>query len=403
MEELKEAITKTLEKQGVLTKIRAELRASVFRAIEDEEGVGTLSKRADNPRLKKLMSMPNGLLVIGLVREFMTWAGLSFSVKVFDPEVAITEKVDRAALKDRLGLHGGDDLPLIGALMESFLDEGGQEAGRKAAEPGLRGPRPQPVIVSNSSLDRSQSDTSEMAPSPYDVTTPSSAFLGQDDLPSAKSINTAPTRRGKSPLGRFGSVDVDSSQELDNSISTSFEIEDDGNNDDDADIEADAAIPWSSVFILSSATARRHGSAAMCDVCVALALGPCSMTTKMSPLLLHLQKAQRRRERLGWPSRTRTPTTAQSSTPAQTLCRRRGSTPCLQSRGPSTTPWTSRCSSRCGDQGPWRPWELPPGPGCLRRISSTTSSARALFPRRSHLTRRRRSWTSSRATPQGSL
>ena len=46
------------------------------------------------------------MLVIGLVREFMTWAGLSFSVKVFDPEVAMPEQLERATLKDRLVRYG---------------------------------------------------------------------------------------------------------------------------------------------------------------------------------------------------------------------------------------------------------------------------------------------------------
>ena len=43
-----------------------------------------------------------GLLMVCLVREFMSWAGLGFTVKVFDPEVALTEKLDRDELQERL-------------------------------------------------------------------------------------------------------------------------------------------------------------------------------------------------------------------------------------------------------------------------------------------------------------
>lgn len=93
-------------------------------------------------------------------------------------------------------------------------------------DPGLKGPRPAPLLVTQNSLvDRSP--PGDVA-SPYDVTTPTSganlclakidkpnvqyslahlrtcalpgsAFLGQDDLPSVK--HSGGGLRGKSPLG----------------------------------------------------------------------------------------------------------------------------------------------------------------------------------------------------------
>lgn len=223
MEELKEVVTKTLEKQGVLARLRAELRASVFQAIEDEEGSGAIAKKSNNARLKKLLDSPNGVIMVGLVREFMTWAGLSFSLKVFDPEVSLPERPSRESLQQSL----------------SFTSGGSQPADRKPSEVGLRGPRPDPLTVASHSIaptiDRSQSDMSDPAASPYDVTTPSSAFLGQDDLNSVKNnVTPKSSARGPSPLRQA----VSASQELEKSEGASFEIEEDElDEDDDFEIE----------------------------------------------------------------------------------------------------------------------------------------------------------------------
>jgi len=241
MEELKQVVTTALEKQGVLAKLRAELRASVFQAIEEEEGGGAIAKQSSNARLKKLLSSEHGAIMVGLVREFMTWAGLSFSLKVFDPEVSLAEKPSRSSLQQQLGLAQSEELPLIGALLEGFLSGGAPcaAAQSKGPEAGLRGPRPDPLLVgatNPSVMDRSHSDMSDPAASPYDVTTPSSAFLGQDDLTAGnKSQAPKSAARGRSPLGQGGST----SEEPDKTSSASFEIEDDGVDVDDADIEYD--------------------------------------------------------------------------------------------------------------------------------------------------------------------
>jgi hypothetical protein len=93
------------------------------------------------------------------------------------------------------GLSHSDDLPLIGALLESFTSGGSQPADRKPSEVGLRGPRPDPLTVASHSIaptiDRSQSDMSDPAASPYDVTTPSSGASCPTTprLPPSKSIH----------------------------------------------------------------------------------------------------------------------------------------------------------------------------------------------------------------------
>eukprot|EP00951_Prasinocladus_malaysianus_P046818 scaffold647967_cov49-Prasinocladus_malaysianus.AAC.1 len=64
-----------------------------------------------------------GDVIVGLVREFMAWAGLSFSIKVFDAEVSGRQKLSRDTIQERLGLHELDETPLLGAILKGFLSQ----------------------------------------------------------------------------------------------------------------------------------------------------------------------------------------------------------------------------------------------------------------------------------------
>lgn len=84
-------VAQTLESKGVLGKIRAQLRASVFLALEEQEGSeGKIT--LVNPDLKKFIGTSEGRLVTGLVREFLEYFDLDFSIAVFDPETNFSDK-----------------------------------------------------------------------------------------------------------------------------------------------------------------------------------------------------------------------------------------------------------------------------------------------------------------------
>ncbi|RWR95529.1 protein TONNEAU 1a-like protein isoform X1 [Cinnamomum micranthum f. kanehirae] len=93
MMELKTLVTRTLEKKGVLAKIRAELRASVFEAIEEEDqaienedGVPPALLGSCNDRAKQLHASPSGRLLTALICEYLDWAQLGHTMKVYLPE-----------------------------------------------------------------------------------------------------------------------------------------------------------------------------------------------------------------------------------------------------------------------------------------------------------------------------
>ncbi|MCO5556449.1 hypothetical protein L7F22_009998 [Adiantum nelumboides] len=134
MMDLKTLVTRTLEKRGVLARIRAELRANIFAAIEEEDRnlendenptfalLGSCSERA-----KELHASPAGMLLTALVCDYLEWSQLEHTLKVYLPECNLPRGFWKSELKDRLGQKaetgsGKDgDLPLLVDIVESYL------------------------------------------------------------------------------------------------------------------------------------------------------------------------------------------------------------------------------------------------------------------------------------------
>ncbi|XKL68620.1 hypothetical protein PGB90_006389 [Kerria lacca] len=84
--ELQDLVKKTLEKSGSMSKIRAELRANVFLALEENGCLQNLKSK--NIELENFAKKSDGILLLCLIREFLEYFGLSFTASVFDPELA---------------------------------------------------------------------------------------------------------------------------------------------------------------------------------------------------------------------------------------------------------------------------------------------------------------------------
>ncbi|NXL65472.1 FR1OP protein, partial [Chordeiles acutipennis] len=83
--ELRDLLVQTLESSGVLNKIKAELRAAVFLALEEQEKVENKTPLV-NESLKSFLGTKDGRLVAGLVAEFLRFFNLDFTLAVFQPE-----------------------------------------------------------------------------------------------------------------------------------------------------------------------------------------------------------------------------------------------------------------------------------------------------------------------------
>ncbi|CAN4106947.1 unnamed protein product [Withania somnifera] len=134
MMDLKTLVTRTLEKKGVLAKIRAELRASVFEAIEDEdrviekdEGLAPALVGSCNDQAKQLHNSASGRLLTALICEYLDWAQLNHTFKVYLPECNLPKDSWKSVLKEFSSKNGydlnrnGDSAPLLLDVLEGFL------------------------------------------------------------------------------------------------------------------------------------------------------------------------------------------------------------------------------------------------------------------------------------------
>ncbi|KAL8517944.1 hypothetical protein ACS0TY_009301 [Phlomoides rotata] len=143
MMDLKTLVTRTLEKKGVLAKIRAELRASVFEAIEEEdrviekdEGLPPALLGSCNDRAKQLHNSPSGRLLTALICEYMDWAQLNHTLKVYLPECNLPTDSWKSELKEFSNKNGydlnrnGESGPLLLDVLEGFLKYENLSQGR---------------------------------------------------------------------------------------------------------------------------------------------------------------------------------------------------------------------------------------------------------------------------------
>lgn len=120
--ELRDLVTQALESNGVLSKIRAELRASVFLALEEQDLLQSENSFA-NKSFRNFIKTSEGMLLTQLVREFLEFFQLDFTLSVFDPETSFGKDYDylgRNALLKDLGVKNfnGDSEPLLAQIFK---------------------------------------------------------------------------------------------------------------------------------------------------------------------------------------------------------------------------------------------------------------------------------------------
>ncbi|XP_019751743.1 LOW QUALITY PROTEIN: centrosomal protein 43 [Hippocampus comes] len=84
--ELRDLLIQNLENNGVLNKLKAEMRAAVFLALEEQDRLENKTPLV-NENLKKCLETKDGRLVASLIVDFMRVFHLDFSLAVFQPEI----------------------------------------------------------------------------------------------------------------------------------------------------------------------------------------------------------------------------------------------------------------------------------------------------------------------------
>ncbi|KAM9060536.1 centrosomal protein 43 isoform 3-T6 [Megaptera novaeangliae] len=170
--ELRDLLVQTLENSGVLNRIKAELRAAVFLALEEQEKVENKTPLV-NESLKKFLNTKDGRLVASLVAEFLQFFNLDFTLAVFQPETSTFQGLEgRENLARDLGIIEAEGTVggplLLEVIRRCQQKEKGPTSGEGALD--LSDVRPPPKspegktsahsAPSKASNDASESDTS---------------------------------------------------------------------------------------------------------------------------------------------------------------------------------------------------------------------------------------------------
>jgi FGFR1 oncogene partner len=134
MEEMKNYVIQALETKGLLGQIRAQLRSSVFKIVDDQDqkynmGCGL---KWENPMLYQISETKGGTLHAELIREFMEYFRMDYSLSTFIPECSISpERLKREELIAKLGIKGASsDLPLLNMIVLYFIEAVNKEPER---------------------------------------------------------------------------------------------------------------------------------------------------------------------------------------------------------------------------------------------------------------------------------
>ena len=133
MEEMKSLIISALDTKGVLGQIRAHLRSAVFKAVDEQDqplktGCGF---KWENPKLYKILDTRFGTLLAEILRDFMEYFRMDYSLSTFIPECGINpERLRKDEILNKIGLFGVHEeymsklpMPLMYYIMYYFLEQ----------------------------------------------------------------------------------------------------------------------------------------------------------------------------------------------------------------------------------------------------------------------------------------
>lgn len=109
MDELKNLVIQTLETNGILGQLRAQLRSCVFKVIDNQDQIekGQSNFHWENPQARKVMSTATGVICAELIKEFLEFYKLDYTLAIFMPEVNLnTQKPStKEELSKKVGLR----------------------------------------------------------------------------------------------------------------------------------------------------------------------------------------------------------------------------------------------------------------------------------------------------------
>ena len=141
MDDLKNIVIQTLENEGTLGQLRAQLRTQVFKAIE--KNADPHAKQQDgfqwqNPIASKIHETEESKVVAQLVREYLEYYRMEYTLSVFLPEIAMQnqENPSKEDICRRAGMKPPmteSSAPLLIQLMRQLKAQGSHPSDNNAA------------------------------------------------------------------------------------------------------------------------------------------------------------------------------------------------------------------------------------------------------------------------------
>ena len=140
MDDLKNVVIQTLEDEGTLGQLRAQLRARVFKAIE--KNAEPAAKQAagfqwQNPAAQKVHETEEARLVAHMIKEYLDFYRMEYTLSVYVPEAALSnqESLSREELQRKAGLQSQTQTPLLVQMLKQLKSGGNSQPGKSAAAP----------------------------------------------------------------------------------------------------------------------------------------------------------------------------------------------------------------------------------------------------------------------------
>lgn len=144
MDELKNIVIQTLETNGILGQLRAQLRSCVFKVVDNQDQIekGKSNFHWDNPNAKKVMQTASGVICAELVKDFLEHYKLDYTLSIYMPEVNLNQReaMDKEEISKKVGLQGDQsgEKPLLMQLLEGFMANDAPAAGSRLFDEGYK-------------------------------------------------------------------------------------------------------------------------------------------------------------------------------------------------------------------------------------------------------------------------
>jgi len=123
--ELKNLVIQSLEGNGVLGQIRAQIRASVFKIIEMQEANQKKNSGFfwENPHCQSIYDHSEGKLALELINDFLEFFKMDYTMSVFSHESNLKDAAKRDELLKNLGIKGDNTKPVLFQIINALKSQ----------------------------------------------------------------------------------------------------------------------------------------------------------------------------------------------------------------------------------------------------------------------------------------